>query len=157
MNIIIQAGEAFCFSRCCYLLLGGLFRCFRQDYLFLQNKGRPGGDIELDVMLAVEDLGGVGLLFHISKAAVLLVVGRQDHSIFAGLVNRDQYIFQTVGAVEVEDKQQIVPVEGAGLLGRFHQQQISHPLIEYVVFFGDRYHIPVKFIEPLVLQISVIL
>ena len=88
-------------------------------------------------MLAVEDLGGVGLLLNISEAAVLFVIGRQDHFIFARLVNRDQYIFQTVGAVEVEDKQQVVPVEGAGLLGSLHQHQIGHPLVEHVVLLGD--------------------
>ena len=47
--------------------LGGLFS-LRQNDLLLQNEAGAGGDVELNVVLAVEELGGVGLNLYVAEA-----------------------------------------------------------------------------------------
>ena len=114
-----------------------LFRCFfrgcgrfGKDHLFLQHEAGSRGDVQFNVVPAVKTLGSVGLFCHVSKAAVLFVVGRQNHRVLARLANRDKNVVQGITEVEVEHEHQPVAVVGKGLLRRFHQQQVCHSLVE---------------------------
>ena len=91
------------------------------------------------------------MCYLVESAVFFVVAGEAGNQFFGVRIDGDQDVFQGIGSVEVECKEQILTGEAEHLFRCLHQLQVGHCLIENSVLLTKMDHILVKVIQPLVL------